>query len=91
MTRRAVAAIGSGPMVPMSALSLQTSRPYAARHGYDLVVGAGDSLGRPPASAKVLLARRLFDVYDEVVWLGADTIILDGSQDLAEDIGQECF
>ena len=65
---------------------LQTFRPYAEQHTYDLVVGEGDSAGRPPAWAKVLLVRRLLNAYDEVLWLDADTMILDGTMDIAEQL-----
>jgi hypothetical protein len=83
---RALATIGTGPLRPMLQLCVQTFYPYAERHGYDLVVGEGDSRGRPPAWGKVLLLRRLLDAYDEVLWLDADTMILDDEQDLAAEL-----
>lgn len=91
MTTRALATIGSGAMSPVSTLSLQTFRPYAARHGYDLVVGSGASQGRPPAWGKVLLIRHLLEVYDDVLWLDADAIVLDSSRDLADDVAADCY
>jgi hypothetical protein len=70
----------------MLKLCIPTFARYAERHGYDLVVGNGDSGGRPPAWGKVLVLRRLLDAYDEALWLDADTMILDGERDLAADL-----
>jgi hypothetical protein len=84
MHARAIATIGSGPMRRILELSVQTFRTYAERHRYDLVVGSGDSNGRPAAWAKILLMRRLLDAYREVLWLDADTMVLDDTSDLAD-------
>jgi hypothetical protein len=63
-------------------VALKAMRPFADRHGYDLVVGHGDSGGRPPAWGKVVLLRRLVEIYDRVLWVDADILIVDGSEDL---------
>ena len=76
-------------MRPVLELGLQTFRPYAERHGYDLVVRHGHSDGRPRAWSKVLLVRRLLDAYDEVLWLFADTMILDGQRDIGDELAPE--
>ena len=74
MSRRALVSIGSGPMGPVLELAVQTFERYADRHGYDLVIGDGDSFGRPPSWAKIPLLRRLLDEYDEVLWIDSDEI-----------------
>jgi hypothetical protein len=78
--------VGTGPMLPVLDLALRTFRPYAERHGYDLVIGSGDANGREPAWAKVVLLRRLLAVYDEALWLDSDILILDGSKDIADSV-----
>lgn len=89
---KALVTIGSGAMGPVLEQSLPTFREFAVRHGYDLVVGAGDAAdGRSPAWAKVPLIRRLLDRYDLVFWIDSDAIILDGSVDPAGLLPPGCF
>jgi hypothetical protein len=79
---KALATIGSGALGPVLDQSLRTFRRFGARHGYDVVVGAGtEAGGRAPAWAKIPLIRRLLDVYAVVLWVDADAIILDDSVD----------
>lgn len=72
-------------------LALRSFEPYAKRHGYDLIVGSGDSGGRGPSWGKVLLLRRLLAGYDEVLWVDSDILILDSSSDIADALPDECF
>jgi hypothetical protein len=68
-------------MEPVLDLALRTFRPFATRHGYDLIIGDGRSGGRPPSWGKILLLRRLLNVYETVLWIDSDAIILDDSVD----------
>jgi hypothetical protein len=72
-------------------VALESFRPYAERHEYDLIVGSGESDGRPPSWAKVLLLRRLLDSYDEVLWLDSDMVVVDGAIDIATVVPEEAF
>ncbi|HEX8998196.1 MAG TPA: FkbM family methyltransferase [Ktedonobacterales bacterium] len=81
--RRALATIGTGAMASLLDSTLPTFEAYAQRHGYSVVVGDGDSAGRPTAWGKVLLLRKLLDQFDEVLWIDADAVILDDRVDLA--------
>lgn len=89
MARKALATIGCGPMERVLEQALPTFVEFADRHGYDLVSRSTgeDSLGRPPSWGKVRLIRRLLDVYDVVLWVDADAIILDSSGDPADLLG----
>jgi hypothetical protein len=89
--RRALATIGSGPMEAVLALALPTFERYAQLHGYELVVGDGESLNRPPAWAKVCLLRRLLDEFDEVLWIDSDAIIMRDEIDLADEIDLDAY
>ena len=91
MSCRALASIGSGPMGPVLELAVQTFERYADRHGYDLVIGDGDSFGRPPSWAKIPLLRQLLDEYDEVLWIDSDAIILDDSIDLSSVVPEGAY
>lgn len=92
MMSKAIATIGVGRMQSLLDLGLQTLRPYADRHGYDLVIGGGAyAEGRPLAWAKVGLLRHLLGVYDLVVWIDADAIVVDLSSDIADDLPADAF
>jgi hypothetical protein len=80
---KALATIGSGPMRRVLAVSLPTFRRFAERHGYHLVVGDGDSFGRPAAWAKVPLLKDLLERFELVLWLDADAVVVDGTGDIA--------
>ena len=79
---RALVTFGTGPAGELLDVTLPGFQDFAARHGYDLVVGSGDSGGRPPAWGKVRLLQQVLRSYDEAVWIDADVLIVDGSSDL---------
>lgn len=90
MADKALATIGTGAMRPVLDQSLHTFRRFGERHGYDVVVGGEEMIeDRAPAWSKVVLLRRLIESYEYVLWIDADAIILDDSDDptslLAED------
>lgn len=62
--------------------SLPPMKSFATKHGYDLVVGRGDSGGRPAPWAKILLLQRLLRIYDSVLWIDADVLIVKDDEDL---------
>lgn len=88
---RTIATIGAGAMGAVLEQALRTFRPYAELHGYDLHIGDGESGGRPPAWGKVLLLQDLLERYDEVLWLDADLVILDASEDIASLVDRDSF
>jgi galactosyl transferase GMA12/MNN10 family len=84
-SRRVLCSLGIGPYLDVLAVSSVTFEAYAALHGYDLVLSTEPiAPERPPAWQKIALARRLLDSYDEVLWVDADAIFLDISQDVAD-------
>jgi len=78
-------------MEPVLELAVQTFRRYASRHGYDMVIGDGESFGRPPSWGKIPLLRRLLDEYDEVLWIDSDAIVLDDSVDLSSLVPPDAY
>jgi hypothetical protein len=78
-------------MGPVLDQSRRAMTAYADRFGYDLVVGDGDSCGRPGAWAKVPLLRQLLDTYAVVVWVDADAIIMDMTADIASLLPADSF
>lgn len=84
--KKALCSIGYGSYSALLEISAPTFAEYAARHGYDLVlrsfIGAEK---RPAAWAKVPLILQLLEVYELVLWIDADAIIVDSSADLAAE------
>jgi len=88
--RKALVSIGTGPQRKLLALSRRTFEPYAARHGYELVLRSEPiDATRPPAWSKVRLLRELALHYDVLVWLDCDLMIVDGRADIAAELGDE--
>ncbi len=57
---------------------------YAARHGHSFVsYEFGDHFGRPASWQKLLAIASAFEGDDEVLWLDADVLIVDASDDIA--------
>jgi hypothetical protein len=73
-------------MAPILSVTLPTFNDFADRHGYEIVVGREDAGGRPTSWAKIQMLRRLLHTYDEVLWLDADVVILDGSLDISAQV-----
>jgi hypothetical protein len=69
-----------------SALLHESREPletFAARHRRDLVVVDSDVAGgRPAGWGKLAVIREMLDRYDEVVWVDADAVVVDGRADI---------
>ena len=79
--RKLLCSLGVGPSAELLALSGETFRMYAARHGYELALH--DSVvetERPPAWSKVQILRDALEHYDVVLWIDADAAIVDVSR-----------
>lgn len=63
--------------------AMQSKREYCKKHGYDLIDDETVyDTSRPIAWSKILLIKKYLPMYDVVVWIDADAIILDMSQTL---------
>jgi len=83
--RRVLCSLGVGPYEDLLAVSSITFEAYAELHGYDLRLSTELlERGRPAAWSKIALVRELLEHYDEVLWVDADAIFLDISEDIAE-------
>jgi hypothetical protein len=89
--RKALVTIGAGPAAELLDLSRPTFRAYADRHGYDLIEGAPEDANRAPSWWKIPLVCRLLDSYDFVLWVDADTLILDPTVDVETVIPPDAF
>jgi len=84
---KVIASLGSGPQSRLLALAARSFRPYAARHGYRLELHT-ESLdrSRPAPWSKIALLRRLAAEHELLLWLDADTVIVDRSLDIASEL-----
>jgi hypothetical protein len=87
--RKVVCSIGAGAHEELLAVSGETFRIFAERHGYDLDL-RHELLApeRPPAWSKLPLFRELLDRYDLVVWIDADAAVVDPTLDIADELGR---
>jgi len=90
--RKAIVSLGAGPQQRLLALAARSFRPYAARHGYDLHLHTeGVDTSRPLPWSKVRLLQRLQESYELLLWLDADTVIVDQRTDLAGELDPARF
>ena len=84
---RVLCTVAAGHHRDLWEIARPKTEEYAARHGYHLVAVTTipELGGRPPAWAKVPLVRDLLTRHDTVVWIDADAIIVDPTDDIAAD------
>jgi hypothetical protein len=87
--RKALCSIGAGAHAALLRVSEPTFRDYAARHGYELITSQDADPARPPAWAKIRLLREVLEEFDLALWIDADAVIVDGSDDIAADLGPD--
>ena len=81
--RKALVTCAVGPHLELLAIALPSFEAFAARHGYDLVLPEMECR-RPPSWWKVpALKAALEGGYDLALWLDADTVIVDPTEDMA--------
>ena len=80
---RAIVTFGVGPHAEMLNVARPGFQRFADRHGYELKVAEPKPYGDlPPSWWKVPLLRAALEVYDEVLWLDADIVIVDDRDDI---------
>lgn len=79
---RALVTFAVGPHQELLDITLPSFQAFADRHGYDLLVGQPDPCERPPSWWKIPLLQDTLQAYDEVLWLDADIVIADTTEDL---------
>ena len=82
MSSRAIVTFAVGPHRDLLEIALPTFERFADRHGYDLVEADVDGMPRPPSWRKIPALLTALEEYDEVLWLDADTVIVDSSEDV---------
>lgn len=80
---KALCSIGAGPHEALLEISRPTFEAYARRHGYELITSTRSDPGRPPAWSKVPMLREALDSFELVLWIDADAVIVDPTEDVA--------
>jgi hypothetical protein len=88
---KALCSIGAGPHEALLEISRPTFAAYAERHGYELITATDSDQRRPPAWSKVPMIRDALATYDLVLWIDADAVIVDGSEDIADELEPDRF
>ena len=88
---KALCSIGAGPHEALLEISRPTFAAYAERHGYELITSTESDPRRPPAWSKVPMIRETLDAHDLVLWIDADAVILDGGEDIADELAHDRF
>jgi hypothetical protein len=84
---RVIVSLGTGAQEQLLRLASHSFAPYARRYGYDLRLHTDVvDPSRPAPWSKIPLLRDLVLRYETVVWLDADTVIVDRSADIAEEM-----
>ncbi len=87
---RVICTLAIGPHLELLDISEPVLRAYAARHGYDVVVARESRCPERPVSwSKVRLIQELMARYELVVWVDVDTVVLDPSRDIADELVPE--
>lgn len=93
--RKVLTSFAVGEQAPLLNLSGPRFLSYARRHGYDLFIPDASYFRgwtREPSWWKLSLMLDLFDLrglYDLVLWLDADVMIVDEEKDIAQEIGPD--
>lgn len=79
---RCLVTFGVGPHADLLQIALPSFERFADRHGYELIVAEPVGIARPPSWWKVSVLQDALDTYDEALWVDADVVIVDDSDDL---------
>lgn len=80
---KAIVSFAVGPHVEYLSIARPSFIAFAKRHGYSyLEPGSMPVMNRPPAWYKIPLMIDALKSFDEVLFLGADTLIVDGREDM---------
>jgi hypothetical protein len=82
---KAIFSFGVGPLATFARLTRPSMSRYAERHGYVQAFDMVPPLD-PPSWAKVPLLRSMLDRFDAVLWMDADCLVVDDSEDIAAEV-----
>lgn len=80
---KAIVTFGVGPHEELLSIALPSFKAFADLHGYDLLVVDGIEPKKPAAWYKTVVILEALKEYEEVLWLGADLVIVNGINDIS--------
>ena len=81
--KRAMLSFGVGPHAELLEIARPSFERFANAHNYELLLDSPDPSGRPPSWDKVPLILDALNRYDEVLWIGADCVIVNSHADIS--------
>jgi len=78
---KAIVTRATGPHIELLDIAMPTFERFAERHGYDIVV-AELECPRPASWHKIPALLAALDEYEQALWLDADVVIVDDSEDI---------
>lgn len=88
---RALVTFGTGTHADLLSVALPSFQAYAARHGYELLIADMPASDRPPSWLKVAALSSALERFSEVLWLDADVVVVDDSEDIAVAVPASCW
>ncbi|HWD69146.1 MAG TPA: putative nucleotide-diphospho-sugar transferase [Solirubrobacteraceae bacterium] len=87
--RKAFCTLAFGSHLELLEIGRPAIEEYCERHGYDLVIQTERRTDLPASWEKVPLIRGLLDDYAEVMWMDADAVIVDSSEDIFDALSPD--
>ena len=78
---KAIVTFGTGKHADMLAVALPSFEQYAKRHQYKLYVADEIGTARPPSWYKVIMLQQALAEHEVALWIDADVVIVDGTDD----------
>lgn len=88
---RALVTYGIGAYAPLLDIARPLFERYAERHGYDYLELTNVPALRPLSWMKMEPLWRALQLYDAVLWLGCDVVIVDGSEDIGSQVAPDAW
>lgn len=82
MNKKTVVTFGVGPHEEYLKIAQPSFKAFADKHGYDLIIAQGIEPIKPASWYKVRILIEVLNDYDAALFLGADTVIVDGREDM---------
>jgi hypothetical protein len=79
---KALISFGTNKHAELLDIALPSFKAFADRHDYDLLIPESVPCVRPPAWYKIKALLATLEMYDEAIFIGADLVIVDGSDDI---------
>ena len=88
---KAMVTFGVGPHEALLEIAKPSFDAFAQRHGYDFYIADPGEMTRPAPWYKYPTLIALLQKYDDVLWIGADMVIVDGREDFIDDVPAEAW